>query len=508
MAERIAFGPFEFDPATATLWRSGQLVPLGGRAAAVLQALLEAGGEVVPKATLLDRAWPDSIVEEGNLAVQVATLRKVLGTRPGGAEWVGNVARVGYRLLPDAPPAHGGIPTVAVMPFANLGGNAEDEYFVDGIVEDLITALSRFRTFAVMSRNSTHIFKDKPVDSREAAARLGARYLLEGSVRRAADRIRATAKLIDGTTGASIWADTLDGTISDIFDFQDHVTESVIGLVEPQIRRAEIERARRKRPDSLDAYDLYLQALPFMQGVRVVQLHHFDQAIALLERAIELAPDFAPALALAAWAHELRLTRGGTAPSGVDDAAAATALATRALEADRNDPNALLVAGIVRMTVAGDHTAGLAFIKQAQAANPNSLLIANVAGYAHFFMHDYDEAISSHMRFQALAPGLAEAFWSVNGIARSHLAAGRFEEALTWGLRGLDTSEGVDFIHCIVAAAYAHLGRPDQGAEALGRARRLWPHLTIASLLGRTGEPGGRDRFLVDGLRMAGLAEA
>jgi tetratricopeptide (TPR) repeat protein len=147
-------------------------------------------------------------------------------------------------------------------------------------------------------------------------------------------------------------------------------------------------------------------------------------------------------------------------------------------------------------------------IRRAQAANPNSLLIANVAGYAHFFMGDYDEAIASHERFLQLSPGLAETFWSLNGIARAHLAAGRVEEALAWGLRGLEASEGVDFPHCIVAAAYAHLGRIDEAQAQLARAHAIWPNLTISSLLGRTGQPDGRDRVLVEGLRLAGLRES
>jgi len=507
MGERIAFGPYVFDTTSATLLRGDDVVSLGGRAAAVLQALLEANSEVVAKPQLMDRAWPDTIVEEGNLAVQVATLRKILGTRSDGAEWISNVARVGYRLARDAGGIAAGIPAIAVLPFANLSENQAEDYLVDGIVEELIAALSRFKTFAVIARNSSFAFKHRAVDVRDVARTLGARYVLEGSVRLAGQRVRVTAQLIDGASGSGLWARSFDGTIDDILDFQDSITEAVIGLIEPQIRRAEIERARRKRPESLDAYDLYLQALPFMQGVRVVQLAHFDRAIELLERAIAIDPDFAPALALAAWAHEMRLTRGGTAPPGVDDAAQALALAARGLAVDDNDPNVVLVAGIVRLTISGDHATGLALIQRAQAANPNSLLIANVSGYAHFFMGDYDGAIASHERFLQLSPGLAETFWSLNGIARAHLAAGRVEDALAWGLRGLAASEGVDFPHCIVAAAYAHLGRIEEARAQLARAHAIWPNLTIASLLGRTGQPEGRDRVLVEGLRLAGLRE-
>lgn len=507
MPERIAFGPFVFDPVSHVLWREQTVVPLGGRSAALLAALLDADSQVVTKAELMERVWPQTIVEEGNLAVQVATLRRALGTRPDGEEWIVTTARVGYRLVREPGSEAAGLPAIAVLPFSNLGETPLEEYFVDGVVEGITTALSRFRTFAVVARNSAYAYRDRAADSRDMARALGARYLLEGSVRRAGERVRVGARLIDGTSGAYLWADSFEGRFEDVLDFEDSITEAVIGLIEPHLRLAEIERARRKRPSSHGAYDLYLQALPFIHGVRIVRPGQFDEAIVLLERAIALDPGFAPALGLAAWAHELRLTRGGTAPPGVDDAAEAQDLARRALAADSHDGIILAIAGIIRMTVAGDATSGLALIKRARALNPNSLLIANIAGYAHFFCHEYDEAIACHARFLRLSPGLPEAFWSMTGMARAHLAAGRIEEALTWGLRGLDASEGVDFTHAVVAAAYAHLGRPEEAAAALDRARAIWPGLSIAGLLGRTGEPDGRDRLLVEGLRRAGLPE-
>lgn len=505
--QRLTFGPFVYDRGSGTLWEGDELAAIGGRAAAVLAALADADGGVVTKAELLQRGWPDVIVEEGNLAVQIANLRKTLGTRPDGEEWILTVPRVGYRLLREAAPAGGasGRPSIAVLPFANLSSDPEQDYFVDGMVEDLIMALSRFRSFAVVARNSSFAYRGRTVDARQVTRELGVRYLLEGSVRRDGAQVRVAVRLIEGETGAHLWADHLDDRLEEVFDFQDRVTESVIGLIEPQLRQAEIERSRRKRPENLDAYDLYLRALPLMQGARLVRLEHFSQAIELLERAIVLDPGFAQALIHAAWAHELRLTRGGTAPDGVDDAAEAIALVERALLADGNDAVVLVLGGIILITVKGDRERGLALIRRAVALNPNSLLVANVAGYAHFFCGNYDEAIASHSRFLQLGPGLPDAFWSLNGIARSHLAAGRPEEALVWGLRGLAASSGVDFGYCVVAAAYAHLGRAEEAEETLARALEIWPQLTIAGLLGRSGQPDGRDRLLVEGLLKVGM---
>ena len=508
--QRVAFGPFVFDHASATLWQGGTLAPVGGRAAALLAALLEADNGVVTKASLIERAWPDTIVEEGNLAVQIATLRKVLGPRPDGEDWITTISRVGYRLVretkgTDVAAEPSGKPSIAVLPFVNLSSDPEQDYFVDGMVDDLITALSRFKSFAVVARNSSFVYKDRAVDVREAARALGVRYVLEGSVRRTERRVRVSAQLIEGATGAHLWAENFDGMLQDVFDFQDRITENVIGLIEPQIRRVEIERARRKRPESLDAYDLYLQSLPIMQGMRTKLPEDYTYVLSVLERAIALDPGFAPALAYTAWAHEHRLTRGWPAPIGVDDAHEAIALAERAATADGNDAIVVAIAGIVDLTVKGDEAAGLASIRRALAFNPNSHLVANMAGYAHFHVGSFEESIACYQRALHLSPGLPDSHWSTNGIAAAHLSAGRFEESLTWGLRALEATTSHIFSHSIVVASYVHLGRFEEAQAALQRALVASPALSIASLMGRTGQPRGRDRFLVEGLLKAGL---
>lgn len=508
MADRpAAFGPFLFDPASMTLWRGDAQVPLGGRAAALLAGLLHADNGIATKAELIERVWPGTIVEEGNLAVQVANLRKTLGTRDDGGEWITTVARVGYRLLRDTGSEATGRPTFAVLPFVNMSSDPEQDHFIDGLVEDMTTAFSRFSSIAVVARQSSHAHKSSTKDIRDIARALSADYLLEGSVRREGQHVRVTVQLIEGATGAHLWAERLDGTIDDIFDFQDHLTSSVVAVIEPQIRYAEIERVRRKRPGDLRAYDFYLRALPLMVGARIVRVEEYDQAIELFGKAIALDPEFAAALAFCAWAHEARLTRGGTAPAGVDDAAAAIALSQRAIHLDPDDAMVVMIAGVVDMTIRGDTHTGMARIKRAAALNPNSLLIVNVAGWAHTHVQDYDEAVVWHMRALQLAGGLAEAMWIAGGLARAHLSAGRIEEALVWGLRGLDLHPGHDFNHCIVAAAYALLGRMDKAARALDEARAIWPDLTIGKLLPRPQQHAVQDRLLAEGLRLAGMRQ-
>ncbi len=218
-------------------------------------------------------------------------------------------------IAPNAPPRLPDKPSIAVLPFTNMSGDPEQEYFVDGMVEDIITALSRFNQLFVIARNSTFTYKGRAVDVRQVARELGVRYVLEGGVRKSGSRLRITGQLIDATTGAHLWADRFDGGVEDVFDLQDRITGSVVGAIEPTLRKAEIERARRKPVENLDAYDLYLRALPHVYSMRPDEnLRGLD----LLNKAIELEPAFAPALAHAAWSLEQRITRGWS-PAGVDD---------------------------------------------------------------------------------------------------------------------------------------------------------------------------------------------
>ena len=292
-------------------------LPSDGEGALLLGALLKARGEVVTKAELMDAAWPGTAIEESNLSVQIASLRKLLGPAPDGGEWIVTVQRVGYRFVGEADAPRPGdapaprsepvAPSLAVMPFQNLSGDPEQDYFADGVVEDIITALSRFTSFAVIARNSSFVYKGRAVDVRHVASEFGVRYVLEGSVRRAGNRLRITAQLVDGVTGAHLWARSFDGSLEDVFDFQDRITESVATLVEPRIQTAEIERSRRERPGSMATYDIYLRAL-----TKISSESDKDnaEAYALLTEALALEPDNAVFLAHAAWALEHRSTMG------------------------------------------------------------------------------------------------------------------------------------------------------------------------------------------------------
>jgi TolB-like protein len=499
----IEFGPFRFDSGSGTLWRDGALVPLGGRGVALLRALLEAEGAVVRKDTLIDRAWDGAIVEESNLAVQIAALRKILGRREGGSPWIATAARVGYRLVREPSAEAGeGIPAIAVLPFVAMD---EVGSFADGFVEDLLTALSRFKTFSVAARTSTEAYRNGGTDVREIARTLGVRYLIEGSVRRTGNHIRLTAQLIDGASGLHLWSEKLDGPLEDIFDFQDRLVASVVIMFEPHLRRAEIDRSLRKRPENLDAYDLYLQALAVMRGVRA---KGYEEALVLLDQAIALDPNFAPAVALCSGAHETRLTHGGVAPPGVDDRALLLELSERALALDSNDAMVVMAAGTHRLMHGGNEAGGFALLVRAGELNPNSLYIANVTAFCFWHAGRTDEAIVRFSRVIAMARTTPEVVWPMSGLSQAYLSAGRFEEALHWGLRVLEVTDKLDFAHCQVVAACAHLGREAEAKAHLRRTVALWPDLTVERLIGPKATPRVRFRMLEEGLLKAGLPAA
>jgi TolB-like protein len=259
-------------------------------------------------------------------------------------------------------------PSIAVLPFANMSGEPEQEYFVDGMVEEIITALSRIRWLFVIARNSSFTYKGQAVDVKQVGRELGVRYVLEGSVRKAGGRGRITVQLIDALTGTHLWADRFDGPLDDIFELQDQVASGVVGAIEPRLSQSEIERASRKPTASLDAYDLYLRAL----ALRDI---HTDEsvreAITLLKQALAIDPGYAPAAGLIGWSRVHQWSHGRT-PVSEAEAAEAVAFARRALGAAKDDPDALWMAGATLSTFAGEHDIAAAAIDRALTLNPNS----------------------------------------------------------------------------------------------------------------------------------------
>jgi adenylate cyclase len=268
-------------------------------------------------------------------------------------------------------------PSIAVLPFENMSRDPEQDYFADGIVEEIITGLSRLRWLYVSARTSSFQFRGQALDVRDIARRLGVRYILEGSVRKGGDRIRITGQLIDATSGSHLWADRYDGQLNDIFDLQDKITASVVGAIEPSVLSAEIERAAHKRPESLDAYDYYLRALPYQYRPT---REGTAEGVRLLEAALSLDPTFAPACALAAWFHFLRvISTWADAPP--EEIKRAIQLARMALNNSKDDSRTLSMSGWVLATMAGEVETGAAVIERAVQLSPNSAQVLDVSGY-------------------------------------------------------------------------------------------------------------------------------
>jgi len=501
----IAFGPFVLDPARGALSRDGAPVALGQRAAAVLGALAETPGRTVTKADLLARAWPGTIVEEGNLTVQIAALRRALGAADGGQEWIVTVPRVGYRLV--APPGAAAPPTVpslAVLPFADLGGDPEQAWFAEGVVEDIITALGRFRSFAVVARSASFAYKGRTADVRQLARELGVRYLLEGSVRRAGERLRITARLVDGGSGAELWGRRFDGSLADVFDFQDRITEGVVMIAEPRIQAAEIERSRRERPGSVATYDLYLRALAGISSERGADN---AAAYALLLEGLAREPDNPLLLAHAAWAIEHRNSMGWP-PFGPDDRQRCADFARRALERAGGDAMIMAHCGVSLLQGAREYDWGMAVLQAAVEANPNNPMVLVRAAVAHLHCGDLDQALALVHRADRLSPGDAGAHFSLCVMADVALIRGQHAEALDLATRAFARNPNFDATLWVMIAANAHLGRMTEARRYLEALQRLSPGVTIRRI--REAQPDRdptRKAAVVEGLRLAGLPE-
>lgn len=393
-------------------------------------------------------------------------------------------------------------PSIAVLPFANMSGDPEQEYFVDGMVEDIITALSRFNQLFVIARNSTFTYKGRAVDVRQVAKELGVRYVLEGSVRKSGSRLRITGQLIDATTGAHLWADRFDGGLEDVFDLQDKITEKVVGAIEPTLRKAEIERARRKPPESLDAYDLYLRALPHVYAVRPDEnLVGLD----LLNKVIALEPANALALAHAAWCLVQRITRGWP-PAGADDVQTAVSLARRALATGSDDAVAVGLAGFALVMAGRDYGAGLDAVRRAVGRNPGSGFVNFLAGTAMVFGDDTESGLEVLQRAMALGPQDPSFFMYLTVAAHGELFRGRPAQAAEFAERSAALNPDWDTTYWLLVAAYVQLERMSEARAALAKLLVLAPATTIAKL--RHGLPmknPASTEMILDGLRKAGL---
>jgi len=523
MAKVYLIGPFRLDAEADILFRGAEPLALGQRAIALLRMLAERAGEPVSKDALIGAAWPGLFVEENNLAVQIAALRRVLGGEPGGEGWIQTLPRRGYRFtgpvrLRDAAAAPSGAgapelllpnqPSIAVLPFQNMSGDPEQDYFADGMVEEITTSLSRFRSLFVIARNSSFTYKGRPVEVKQVGRELGVRYLLEGSVRKAGEQLRITGQLIDTVSGAHLWADRFDGGLEDVFRLQDQVTESVVGAIALRLERAEIDRVRRKPTGSLDAYDTYLGGLAGFHRPPFASREGTAEALRLFRRAIELDADFAAAYAMAAYCYVTRKGNGYMTDHQREVAEAAR-LAQQAVELAGDDAFAVGTRGFVLAYLAQDLEAGAALIDRALALNPNLAVAWYYGGYVKLWLGEPEAAIARLARAMRLSPLDPTMPRMQTATADALFYAGRYDEAAAWAATTLRDLPDHHNALRIAAASNALAGRPELARTSIERLRELQPTLSL-STLHLTQGPYRRAEDVAryaEALRQAGLAE-
>ena len=393
-------------------------------------------------------------------------------------------------------------PSIAVLAFQNMSGDPEQEYFADGMVEEITAALCRVRDFFVIARNSAFSYKGRAVPLQQVSRELGVRYLIEGSVRKAGNHVRVTAQLIDGTSDTHLWADKYDGAITDIFDLQDRITASVVGAIQPSVRSAEIERSRRKRPESLDAYDLVLRAYP---NVWSLERAANAEALKLLYQATAIEPDYSLALSLTAWCHAQQVVYNWA----VEPASARTEalrLAQMAATTSGEDPTILTVLGAA-YAIVHKHSVAARLLEKALALDPNSAWAWNRSGWLQTYLGNPDISIDHFERALRLSPFDPLNFNAYIGIGGAHFAAGRYDDAALWIEKGLIDRPGATWAYRELVAAYTLLGRDSDARAGLLRLINDYPDLTVSKVLSALVYPQTMLDRIAEGLRKAGMAE-
>lgn len=522
------FENFILDPDRRELTRGAEGISVGPQVFDLLLYLVENRAKVVSKNDILDAVWAGRIVSESTLTSHINAARKAIGDSGKDQRLIRTIARKGFRFVGDVreegrasgvvhsegvvaamatttqSPELPAKPSLAVLPFLNLSGDPAQDYFIDGVVEDIVSALSRMRWLFVIARNSSFAYKGRSVDVKQVGRDLGVRYVLEGSMRKAGRRVRITGQLIDATTGGHIWAERFEGTLDDIFELQDQITGALVGAIAPQLERAEVERAQRKRTESLDAYDYYLRAVAcFHKGTRL----GIDEALPLLYRSIALDPDYAASYGMAAWCYLWRKINGWTADR-LGETTEGARLARRAVELGRDDAVALTRGGHALGHFGGDLAACIDLLDRALVLDPNLAAAWYLSGFQRITRGDHDEAIGRFARAMRLSPFDPEMIRMQTGTAMAHLLAGRPDEAVSWAERAHRDLPSSMLAVVIVAAGHALAGRVDAAQQAMHQLRRLDPTLRVSNLQERIPLHRPEDlATLRDGLRSAGLVE-
>ena len=511
MAMFYCFGPFGLDADAKILFRGSEPTALGQRAVMLLQLLLERAGTPVSKDALIEAAWPKVAIEDSNLTVQIATLRRVLEDAAQGASWIETLPRRGYRYIGpaveirDRPIAAAPVvqsagtlpdkPSVAVLPFENMSGDLEQSHFADGLTADIITALSLWRSFPVIARNSTFVYKRRSADIKEVGRMLGARYILEGSVRRSGSRVRVAAQLIDTETGHHVWGERFERRLADLFDLQDELTRKIAAVVVPELERAEYRRLSAKRPQNLDAW-YYVQrgTAELDEYTRAGNIRARD----MFSRAIELDPHYARAVANLALTYNRDLLLGYAQPDG-DAADRALKHARRAIELDRSDFFAHSVLAMANIW-AGDLEQAKLHFQRSVELNPSHGYGLASLGNILDLMGNPERGIPMMEEGLCLNPDAPNMRHIYTFLARGLIAARRCAEAIEWARRGIAADPQNAQAQYLLAVASAHLGQIEQARAILNQCEYIQPGF-VAGRANWRPYNDSRDGYILDGIR-------
>ncbi|MBR0825208.1 winged helix-turn-helix domain-containing protein [Bradyrhizobium manausense] len=516
---RYLFDEYAFDTDRRELRRGTNVVSIAPQVFDLLDYLIRNRERVVSKDDLINTIWNGRSVSDAALTTRLNAVRSAIGDSGEEQRLIKTLPRKGFRFVgqvreareaagmnsgeaaPESALAVPDKPSIVVLPFENMSGDPEQDYFADGMVEDIITALSRFKSLFVIARNSSFVYKGRTVDVRQVGRELGVRYVLEGSVRKAGHRVRITGQLVEAATDRHLWADNFDGALEDVFGLQDQVTMSVVGLIAPKLEQAEIERSRQKPTDKLDSYDLYLRGMA-LAPKRRTQL----EAREFFKKAIERDPDYAAAYAMAAWTFLVQQVTGGL-PLSADMRAEAIQLARLGARAENSDAFTLARCGHVLTYFGHEYDRGLFMVEQAVALNANLAIAWYSRGWVALMCGETERAIESFERMIRLSPfdPLRASTWL--GISFAHFHQGRFEEGCVSAAKVLQFNADANMLEAYIANSVG-AGHVAEAREAAARLLKLQPDYHASH--GREAVPFRsievRERITAS-LRAAGLPE-
>ena len=502
------------DTGRRELHRAADVIVVTPQVFDLLDYLIRNRERVVSRDDLIHAVWNGRSVSDAALTTRLNSARRAIGDSGDHQRLIKTLPRKGFRFVgqvredagqnpgdtPESVPALPDRPSIAVLPFENMSGDPEQEYFADGMVEEIITALSRFKSLFVIARHSSFTFKGKVVDIRDIGRRLGVRYVLEGSVRKASGKVRIVGQLIDAVTGAHLWADRFERDLSDVFALQDEVTVAVVSIVQPKLLQIEIELAARRRPENLTAYDLLLQS---MQQYYLTTRESLAEAIRLAHRALELEPRFSAAAALAGDCHASRVALGYTDDSQFESEEAVR-LARLALRIDDGDPDTLSRIAVILAGIGGDSEADIEMADRAVMLNPNSWRTWNNRGWVYVMAGLPEEAITSFERAIRISPLDPLLHMTLLGIGTALMRLRRFDEATVILKKALRQNPLFTPACLGLASAFGHLGRDIEAHAAAARVLEIDPTFAISAHIARVPKSS---KLFIEGLRKAGLPE-